>query len=101
MIENNWNDYVVSPYNSWDTDRLQNYLKAKGLETEGAAKANKESLVAQVQSSWYETGDQAQNAYLNVKDWILDSWTDSQLKAFADKHGIPGMLTTNFGATSI
>ncbi|EXF78278.1 hypothetical protein COL5a_003986 [Colletotrichum fioriniae] len=89
LIENNWNDYVVSPYNSWDTDRLQNYLKAKGLETEGAAKANKESLVAQVQSSWYETGDQAQNAYLNVKDWILDSWTDSQLKAFADKHGIP------------
>ncbi|KAK1625398.1 hypothetical protein BDP81DRAFT_327746 [Colletotrichum phormii] len=89
LIENNWNDYVVSPYNSWDTDRLQNYLKAKGLETEGAAKANKESLISQVQSSWYETGDQAQNAYLNVKDWILDSWTDSQLKAFADKHGIP------------
>ncbi|KAK1718718.1 uncharacterized protein BDZ83DRAFT_585907 [Colletotrichum acutatum] len=89
LIENNWNDYVVSPYNSWDTDRLQNYLKAKGLETEGAAKANKESLVAQVQSSWYETSDQAQNAYLNVKDWILDSWTDSQLKAFADKHGVP------------
>ncbi|KAL2879313.1 hypothetical protein SGCOL_005441 [Colletotrichum sp. CLE4] len=89
LIENNWNDYVVSPYNSWDTDRLQNYLKAKGLETEGAAKANKESLISQVQSSWYETGDQAQNAYLNVKDWILDSWTDSQLKAFADKHSIP------------
>ncbi|KAK1706985.1 uncharacterized protein CLUP02_05068 [Colletotrichum lupini] len=89
LIENNWNDYVVSPYNSWDTDRLQSYLKAKGLETEGAAKANKESLVAQVQSSWYETSDQAQNAYLSVKDWILDSWTDSQLKAFADKHGIP------------
>ncbi|KXH53128.1 hypothetical protein CNYM01_01849 [Colletotrichum nymphaeae SA-01] len=89
LIENNWNDYVVSPYNSWDTDRLQSYLKAKGLETEGAAKANKESLVAQVQGSWYETSDQAQNAYLSVKDWILDSWTDSQLKAFADKHGIP------------
>ncbi|KAK1484261.1 hypothetical protein CCUS01_03973 [Colletotrichum cuscutae] len=89
LTENNWNDYVVSPYNSWDTDRLQSYLKAKGLETEGAAKANKESLVAQVQSSWYETSDQAQNAYLSVKDWILDSWTDSQLKAFADKHGIP------------
>ncbi|KAK1999582.1 hypothetical protein LX36DRAFT_473264 [Colletotrichum falcatum] len=89
LIESNWNNYVVTPYNSWDTDRLQNYLKAKGLQTEDAAKANKESLVAQVQSAWYETGDQAQGAYLNVKDWILDSWTDSQLKAFADKHGIP------------
>ncbi|KAK2046144.1 hypothetical protein LZ31DRAFT_494345 [Colletotrichum somersetense] len=89
LIESNWNNYVVAPYSSWDTDRLQNYIKAKGLQTEGAAKANKESLVAQVQNAWYESGDQAQNAYLSVKDWILDSWTDSQLKAFADKHGIP------------
>ncbi|OLN87841.1 Meiotic sister chromatid recombination protein 1 [Colletotrichum chlorophyti] len=89
LIENNWNDYVVSPYHSWDTNRLENYLKAKGVQTEGAAKANKDSLISQVQSTWYETGDQAQNAYLNVKDWILDSWTDSQLKAFCDKHGIP------------
>ncbi|GKT51347.1 meiotic sister chromatid recombination protein 1 [Colletotrichum spaethianum] len=89
LIESNWNNYAVAPYNSWDTDRLQKYLKAKGLQTEGAAKANKESLVSQVQNAWYETGDQAQNAYLNVKDWILDGWTDSQLKAFADKHGIP------------
>ncbi|GKT83964.1 MSC1 protein [Colletotrichum tofieldiae] len=97
LIENNWNSYAVAPYNSWDTDRLQNYLKAKGLQTEGAAKANKESLVSQVQNAWYETGDQAQNAYLNVKDWILDSWTDSQLKAFADKHGIPGHQRKNPG----
>ncbi|KAJ0163970.1 Meiotic sister chromatid recombination protein 1 [Colletotrichum tanaceti] len=89
LIESKWNDVVVAPYNLWDTDRLQTYLKAKGLQTEGAAKANKESLLSQVQGTWYETGDQAQNAYLNVKDWILDSWTDSQLKAFADKHSIP------------
>lgn len=93
LIESNWNDIVVAPYNLWDTDRLSNYLKAKGLQTEGAAKANKESLLSQVQGTWYETGDQAQNAYLNVKDWILDSWTDSQLKAFADKHSIPGMFS--------
>ncbi|KAK6227594.1 hypothetical protein QIS74_01149 [Colletotrichum tabaci] len=89
LIESKWNDVVVAPYNLWDTDRLSNYLKAKGLQTEGAAKANKESLLSQVQGTWYETGDQAQSAYLNVKDWILDSWTDSQLKAFADKHSIP------------
>ena len=25
-----------------------------------------------------------------MKDWILDTWSDSQLKAFADKHGVPG-----------
>ncbi|KAJ0268210.1 hypothetical protein COL940_013614 [Colletotrichum noveboracense] len=89
LIENNWNDYVVSPYNSWDADSLQKYLQTKGVETENAAKANKDSLVSQVQSTWYETGDQAQNAYLSVKDWILDTWTDSQLKAFCDTHDIP------------
>ncbi|KAF6830271.1 stress response protein [Colletotrichum plurivorum] len=89
LIENNWNNYVVSPYNSWDADSLQNYLKAKGIETQDAAKSSKDSLVSQVQGTWYETGEQAQNAYLSVKDWILDTWTESQLKAFCDKHDIP------------
>ncbi|KAF6814012.1 stress response protein, partial [Colletotrichum sojae] len=89
LIENNWNDYVVNPYNSWDADSLQKYLKAKGIETQDAAKSSKDSLVSQVQGTWYETGDQAQNAYLSVKDWILDTWTESQLKAFCDKHDIP------------
>ncbi|KAL0935926.1 stress response protein [Colletotrichum truncatum] len=89
LIEKNWDNYVVTPYNSWDAESLQKHLKAKGVETEASAKATKDSLISQVQNSWYETGDQAQNAYLNVKDWILDTWTDSQLKAFCDKHDIP------------
>ncbi len=59
-----------------------------------------------VKSYWHETEDQAQEAYLSVKDWIFDtyvhlstsmhdlhlmtsSWTDSQLRAFLEKHGVP------------
>lgn len=46
-------------------------------------------MVAQVKSSWTDTVDSANTAYGSVKDWIFDSWSDSALKAYADKHGIP------------
>ncbi|KAI3396599.1 hypothetical protein diail_11851 [Diaporthe ilicicola] len=89
LIQSNWDAYAVSPYKSWDTDKLTGYLQQKGVDVQDAAKSNKDSLVAQVGASWYETEDKAQNAYSNVKDWILDTWTDSQLKAFCDHHAIP------------
>ena len=90
LVQKNWDSYVVSPYQEWDTDKLSAFLQQKGIETKDATKANKNSLVAQVQSAWFETEDKAQNAYISIKDWILDTWTDSQLKAFCDHHGIPG-----------
>jgi hypothetical protein len=93
LIQKNWDSYAVSPYKNWDSEKLTGYLKSKGVETKDAAAANKDSLITQVQSYWYETEDKAQDSWLNVKDWILDTWTDSALKSFADKHGIPGMLT--------
>jgi len=46
-------------------------------------------LVAQVKGYWSDTEDSVNSAYSNVRDWIFDSWTDSQLKSYADKHGIP------------
>ena len=94
LVQKNWEDYAVSPYKSWDSQKLQAYLKAKGIETKDAAEDTKDSLVSQVQSSWYETEDKAQTAWASVKDWILDTWSDSHLKAFADKHGIPGTVTS-------
>lgn len=90
LIEKNWNDYVISPYNTWDTDQLSAYLKAKGVETQDAAVDSKDSLVAQVKSAWYETEDKSQQAWIGSKDWIFDTWTESSLKAFCDKNGIPG-----------
>lgn len=45
--------------------------------------------MAQVQGLWYESEDKAQEAWTKPKDWILDSWSESQLKAFCDHHGIP------------
>jgi hypothetical protein len=90
LVEKNWNDYVVTPYKSWDTADLSAYLQAKGSQVQSEADATKDSLVQQVKANWYETEDNAQQAYASVRDWILDTWTESQLKAFADKNGIPG-----------
>ncbi|KAI1130500.1 hypothetical protein F5Y10DRAFT_235802 [Nemania abortiva] len=89
LVQKNWDTYAVAPYKNWDTDKLSAYLKSKGAETKGAAEANKDSLLSQVQSQWYETEDKAQQAWTDTKDWILDTWTESTLKSFADKHGIP------------
>jgi hypothetical protein len=79
----------VSPYRSWDSADLSAFLQARGSKAASEAEATKDSLVEQVKANWYETEDNAQQAWTNIRDWILDTWTESQLKAFADKHGIP------------
>jgi hypothetical protein len=89
LVEKNWQAHVVSPYHDWDTDRLQTYLQSQGQQVEADAKANKDTLVNRVKATWYETEDKSQQAWTNVKDWIFDSWTESQLKAFCDKRNIP------------
>ncbi|KAK4110197.1 hypothetical protein N656DRAFT_791149 [Canariomyces notabilis] len=89
LVQKNWDTHVVSPYQNWDTDKLSSYLKQKGVETKDSAGQGRDYLINQVKSVWYEPEDKARGAWTNVKDWILDTWTDSQLKAFCDHHGIP------------
>jgi len=89
LVKKNWNDQVVTPYNNWETPQLQSYLTLKGYQAKDTTVKNKDSLVQQVKNYWTETEDSVAQAYTNTKDWIFDGWTDSQLKAFADKHGIP------------
>lgn len=88
-MQEKWHAYAVEPYESWSTEDLLGYLKQKGEEAKQSAEDTQDALVIRVRDSWYETEDEAQNAWINVKDWILDTWSDSQLKAFCDRHGIP------------
>ncbi|KAI9682475.1 MAG: hypothetical protein M1829_000267 [Trizodia sp. TS-e1964] len=88
LIKQNWQSKVASPYADWDTAQLNAYLQSKGKQVQESAQGSKESLVTQVKGLWYETEEQADAAWSNVKDWIFDSWSDSQLKSFCDKHGI-------------
>ncbi|KAI9051120.1 hypothetical protein LZ554_005223 [Drepanopeziza brunnea f. sp. 'monogermtubi'] len=88
-VKENWQTKVSKPYSDWDTKQLNSYLKQKGVETKDAAASNKDGLIASVKNVWYEAEDKAEDAWSSVTNWIFDSWTESQLKAFADKHGIP------------
>jgi len=90
LVQDNWNDVAIQPYNKWSTSDLTSYLKNKGIEAKDGTAATKDSLLTQVQHAWYETGDKAQEAMGSTQSWILDTWTDSQLKEFCDKHDIPG-----------
>ncbi|KAK4155013.1 hypothetical protein C8A00DRAFT_42325 [Chaetomidium leptoderma] len=89
LVQKNWDTNVVEPYRGWDTAKLTSYLKQKGVETQESAGETRDSLITRVKGSWYESEDTAQNAWGSVKDWMLDTWTDSQLKAFCDHHNIP------------
>lgn len=89
LVSKHWNDKVVTPYNTWDPRSLSNYLIIRGHEAKKGTEDDVKLLVEQVKVYWTETEDSANNAYSNIKDWFFDTWTDSQLKAFADKHGIP------------
>ncbi|KOS22542.1 Meiotic sister chromatid recombination protein 1 [Escovopsis weberi] len=89
LVSKNWNDYVVEPYNNWDTAQLSQYLVLKGRDAQEEAEQTRHNLIVQVKENWYESTDKAQGAFANTRDWILDTWTDSQLKAFCDKHDIP------------
>ncbi|KAM3421253.1 hypothetical protein BST61_g1658 [Cercospora zeina] len=89
LVKDNWENYAVKPYNSWDTNQLQNYVTAKGQQVKKGTEKNKDSLVAQVQQLWHETADQSNEAYSNVQSWIFDTWTESQLKSWLDYHKIP------------
>lgn len=73
LVKENWNSKVAQPYNSWDTPQLQSYLSSRGQEVKKGAEQDKEGLIASVKSAWYETEDQASNAYNSVKDWVFDS----------------------------
>lgn len=72
LIKSNWNDKVVSPYNSWDTNQLSSYLKSKGYEAKKGTEQNKDSLVSAVKGYFTQTEDQIMQSYANTKDWVLD-----------------------------
>lgn len=89
LIKSNWEKNVVTPYHDWEPAQIKAYLSSKGSKVSDTAADNKNSLLKSIKSTWTETADTANTAYGDVRDWIFDSWTDSQLKVFADKHGIP------------
>lgn len=74
LVKENWDRFVSSPYNDWDTEELQAYLREKGVEVNEKSKENKNWLVETVKHNWYEAENVAEDAYENVKSWIFDTY---------------------------
>ncbi|OAA53035.1 Stress-responsive protein Ish1 [Cordyceps fumosorosea ARSEF 2679] len=95
LVEKNWKDYVIEPYRKWSPSELSAFLVARGKEAKAGADESVESLIESVKANWYRSEDAAGKATTETKDWILETWSDSQLKALCDKQGIPVPATSN------
>lgn len=89
LVKDNWENNIVTPYERWDTKQQADWLKQKGVEVNEKNAENADWLKKQIQGKWYETESAAEESYGDVKSWIFDTWTDSQLKSFLDYHNIP------------
>ena len=74
LVQKNWDDNVVKPYNSWDTNQLSSWLSSQGQQAKKGTEKNKDSLISQVQGFWKGTADNANDAYSNVENWIFDRY---------------------------
>ncbi|ORY80024.1 hypothetical protein BCR37DRAFT_381477 [Protomyces lactucae-debilis] len=84
-VEKHW-DAITPPYEQWTESQLRAWLVESGSNAADLAANTKDDLVNLV------TGSYADNSLAN---WILDSWTDSQLKSFLDYHNIPNPSPRN------
>lgn len=89
LVKNNWNRYVITPYEEWDTKQMNDYLRQKGVEIQEKNTENREWLQSELKKKWYETESKAEEGYGDTKNWIFDTWTESQIKSFLDYHNIP------------
>ncbi|EZG02342.1 hypothetical protein H106_07572 [Trichophyton rubrum CBS 735.88] len=82
-------------YNKWHETELERWLSdhdvpypspADRKDLEELVKKNWESYVTEPAS---KTVEEVSDSFNDAEEWIFDSWSDSQLKAFLDRHGIP------------
>ncbi|KAB8272125.1 hypothetical protein BDV30DRAFT_134910 [Aspergillus minisclerotigenes] len=82
-------------YDKWHETELERWLSdhdipypspADRKDLESAVKVNWNS---KVQKPLGQAADQATDQWHHAKDWIFDTWSDSHLKAFLDRHGVP------------
>ncbi|KAE8349716.1 hypothetical protein BDV28DRAFT_160254 [Aspergillus coremiiformis] len=82
-------------YNKWHETELERWLSdhdipfpspAERRDLESAVKVNWDT---KVQKPLGHAADQANEQWHHAKDWIFDTWSESHLKAFLDRHGIP------------
>lgn len=89
----NWFSKAV--YNKWHQTELERWLSDHDIPY--PSPADRRDLENLIKSNWNtyvqapitHTTEGVSESVDNVKDWIFDSWSDSHLKAFLDRHGVP------------
>ncbi|CAG8363404.1 unnamed protein product [Penicillium salamii] len=82
-------------YNKWHETELERWLSDHDIPHPSPAdRRDLENLVktnwdTKVQKPLGDIADQANDQIHHAKEWIFDTWSDTQLKAFLDRHGIP------------
>ncbi|CAG8269358.1 unnamed protein product [Penicillium salamii] len=82
-------------YNKWHETELERWLSDHDIPHPSPAdRRDLENLVktnwdTKVQKPLGHIADQANDQIHHAKEWIFDTWSDTQLKAFLDRHGIP------------
>lgn len=89
-VDKHWSQ-AQAPYNTWEEAKLRNWLIETGLSAQEIAGHKKDQLVDLVKQNYHAVGDTADD----FGHWILDTWTESQLKAFLDHHHIPNPTPRN------
>ncbi|EPS29773.1 hypothetical protein POX_b03205 [Penicillium oxalicum] len=87
-----WNKAV---YNKWHETELERWLSDHDIPY--PTPADRRDLEQLVKSNWQarvqkplgNAVDRVSEEVHEAKEWIFDSWTESQLKSFLDRHGIP------------
>ncbi|KAK2738022.1 hypothetical protein FQN57_007288 [Myotisia sp. PD_48] len=81
-------------YNKWHQTELERWLSDHDIPY--PTPADRKDLEDRVKNNWEayiqvpiaQTAEGFSESMQNARDWVFDSWTDSQLKSFLDKHGI-------------
>lgn len=82
-------------YNKWHETELERWLSDHDIPYPSPAdRRDLESLVktnweTKVQKPIGHVVDETSDHWHNTREWIFDTWSDSQIKAFLDRHGIP------------
>ncbi|KAJ5793550.1 hypothetical protein N7457_000149 [Penicillium paradoxum] len=88
-------------YNKWHETELERWLSdhdiphpspADRRDLENLVKTNWEN---RVQKPLGQATEQANHELHHAREWLFDTWSDSQLKAFLDRHGIPAPQPRN------
>lgn len=76
------------------------YLTSQGKAAKDASQDTIAHLIGQTKDSWYESSDYVNKQSGHMRDWAWDTWSDSQLVAFAEKHGVDGKCKSRYSDQS-